>query len=340
MQNDTIIAEVHKPFGCTITDTIYINSLDLPAQVLPTNEQVCDQEIIEYKLDLPDHTVNWYSSREGLLFSDVDSISFMVNQTDTLIAEIINENNCFILDSVLIEKLDLPVLEEKVDTTICEQSQFEWSISGTFDNIQWLSANDGLVAEDVNSFNRAYAESDTLFITKTNESNCSVQDTVVINTRQLPTVDLGEDLQVCQGDSAQISLNDGDWASIVWESSQLGNLDVTSPSFKWEVLENDTINVMAEDNFGCVNYDTLIIEKLDLPLYDIGQDTTVCKGSELLLTTSTDFEEVNWFSRLNGQLAADNWFLEYVADETDTIWSEVFNASGCVVYDTIINPLC
>jgi gliding motility-associated-like protein len=336
MQNDTIIAEVHKPFGCTITDTIYINSLDLPAQVLPTNEQVCDQEIIEYKLDLPDHTVNWYSSREGLLFSDVDSISFMVNQTDTLIAEIINENNCFILDSVLIEKLDLPVLEEKVDTTICEQSQFEWSISGTFDNIQWLSANDGLVAEDVNSFNRAYAESDTLFITKTNESNCSVQDTVVINTRQLPTVDLGEDLQVCQGDSAQISLNDGDWASIVWESSQLGNLDVTSPSFKWEVLENDTINVMAEDNFGCVNYDTLIIEKLDLPLYDIGQDTTVCKGSELLLTTSTDFEEVNWFSRLNGQLAADNWFLEYVADETDTIWSEVFNASGCVVYDTII----
>jgi gliding motility-associated-like protein len=336
LENDTIIAKVTKPFGCTITDTVNIRMLDLPAQVLPANEQICEQEIIEYRLDLPDHTVNWYSALDGLLLSDVDSISFAVMKADTLIAEIINANNCFVLDSVIIEKLDLPVQEAKVDTSICEQTQFEWSISGDFQSVQWRSANDGLVAEDVNSFSKVYGQSDTLFIYKTNDGNCSVEDTVVINTRQLPTVDLGADLQVCQGDSAEINLNTGDWSSIVWESAQLGDLDFSSPSFQWKVLENDTISVVATDNFGCVNYDTLIIEKLDLPVYDIGADTTVCSGSEMLLTTSESFEEVNWFSSLNGQLAADNWFLEYVANETDTIWSEVFNASGCVVYDTII----
>ncbi|HET8858815.1 FG-GAP-like repeat-containing protein [Marivirga sp.] len=336
LQSDTIIAEVNKPFGCTVSDTVFIKMLDLPSEFLPNKIQKCEQETVEFGIGLPGQIVNWYSAESGLMFADQDSISFQVNSSDTLIAEIINENNCSILDSVIIEKFDLPTQVSKIDTTICEKSELEWSIVGDFKEVQWHSANDGLVAENINTFSAIYNQTDTLFISKTNTNNCTVEDTVVINTRPLPTVDLGEDLQVCIGDSVDISLNEGNWSSIQWESAKSGILNTNTSQFNWFVDETDTINVMATDNFGCINYDTLIIRKLDLPQYDIGSDTVVCKGSEILLSVEEEFDIVNWYSTSTGILKRDSQFLEFVANDSDTIWSEVINSNGCVAFDTLV----
>lgn len=335
VETDTIIVEVIKPLGCTVYDTLAIEMLPQPVTALPESEDVCKGEFVNYNLSLTDHTVNWYSTINGSIISDKDTVSYHVQENDTLVAEITNSDNCVLLDSIIINMIELPDLNPLVDTTICKNTIFEWSISGSFASSEWYSTTNGIVAQDVNSYSATYSNHDTLLITKENVTGCFNTDTVVINIRELPVVDLGEKQRICDGDSASISLA-GDWSSLQWNSANKGLIASTENNFKWFVSENDTISVVATDQFGCVNYDTLIIEKLELPQFSLGTDTAICTGQSILLSVGSGFASVNWYSSKDGLLEQGDWFYEHTANRKDTIWAEVFNFNGCINYDTIV----
>ncbi|WP_375579095.1 FG-GAP-like repeat-containing protein [Marivirga tractuosa] len=335
LATDTIVVEVIKTLGCTVYDTLAIEMLELPVSPLPESESICDGQLLSYNLNMPDHTINWYSVNQGLILEDSESIDFEVIANDTLVAEFINANNCTILDSVIIQKLDLPPAVELTDTTICKGEELEWNVAGTYNSIKWVSSLNGQVAEDVNTFTDSYTEIDTLFITKTNADLCSITDTVVININPLPVVDLGSDLEICDQSSTTIELP-GDWSSVQWTSDAEGVLSENSQTLEWLVTQNDILCVEATNLSGCTNYDTLEITKLELPNFDIGNDTIICKSSNILLNTGTGFASVNWYSISDGLLEEGSRFFDYQVQKTDTIIAEVFSFNGCVDYDSIL----
>jgi len=334
LATDKIVVEVTKPLECTVYDTIAIDMLTLPTKPLPESEEVCEGEDLSYELNMPDHTVNWYSANLGLLLENSGAINFNVVENDILIAEVINENNCSVLDSVVINKLDLPKANPLVDTLICKGEELEWNISGSFSAVKWRNASTDIIAEDVNTYRAFYDSPDTLFIEKINADQCSVIDTVAIHLNPLPIVNLGADLQICDQNSTTIELP-GEWSSLQWESAKQGVLAENSATLEWKVTEDDTIYVEAADLYGCINYDTLSVSKLELPEFELGNDTTICQGSNILLNTATGFASVNWYSKSDGLIKEASRFLDYRVLKTDTIIAEVFGVNGCVDYDSI-----
>ncbi|WMN06015.1 FG-GAP-like repeat-containing protein [Marivirga arenosa] len=332
--SDTLVVEVIKQLGCTVTDTIAVEMLELPESPLPEEEFVCEGEILIYNLEMPDHKINWYSFNDGLLEENSNYLEWEVNYSDTLLVEFINAANCIIQDSVFIRKLELPNAVALIDTTICKGEELEWKVEGSFSSIEWVSLNKGVVANGVNTYTDVYNERDTLFISKTNTSGCSIIDTVVVNINPLPLVELGPDLQVCDQSTATIELA-GEWSSIQWSSAAEGVLEETTASLTWEVTRDDVIYVEAADLNGCINFDTLAISKLALPDFTIGNDTTICKGGNILLNTGTGFAATNWYSKADGLIEKGSRFLEYDVLKTDTIIAEVFGVNGCVEYDSI-----
>ncbi|WP_118973509.1 Ig-like domain-containing protein [Taibaiella koreensis] len=107
---------------------------------------------------------------------------------------------------------------------------------------------------------RAVSESGSYHVTVTNQYTCAKSDTINVNLRRNPVVDLGSDTSVCNG--VTLSLNAGsDGVSYFWSNgatSQVVN-----------VSEEGSYHVFVTNNLGCIKSDTIVVSMSgELPAID------------------------------------------------------------------------
>lgn len=334
-EKDTIVAELTRAdFGCTRYDTIVIDVIGLPEPDLGEDQVVCFGEDIQLTIAAFD-SVNWYLMDHGLLLQGVESLDFTVVEKDTLIVEIFNESGCTGYDSLVVEVLALPEFDLGNDTSICKMDYLPLSVTG-FEMVNWYSRNQGLIGSDQEELLFRVMEKDTIVAEVFNDQSCVNYDTLVVDKIDLPEFNLGSDTTVCFGEELTLSAIGFD--SVNWYSTETGALLANSEAYVFNVTEKNTLVSEVFNGLGCVNYDTLMVDVFPLPAVKLGGDTSVCFGETILLQlTDPTFEEVNWYLKSSGELIlADNWFLEYTVEVTDTIITEVINTNGCVNYDSII----
>ena len=170
---------------------------------------------------------------------------------------------------------------------------------------------------------------------KTNVEGCLVTDTIVVTVNPLPEIDLGSDVSICENSIAQFEIS-GTWASVEWTSAKRGSLASDINTIDFTVTEDDSLFVEVVDDKGCSNADTLLIIKLDLPVFSLGNDTTICVNANILLEAQEGLASVEWTSVKNGLLESGDWFLDYQATEADTIIAKAFAFNSCTYTDSII----
>ena len=238
------------------------------------------------------------------------------------------------------------------DVTICSGSsvQLDGSASGGTEPYAYSWApSAGLDNPNIANPNASPSENTTYTLTVTDANLCSDTDDVLITVNPLPTVDAGDDLDICQyGDPINLddtgeSPSDGTWSGTGVSDSQFDPDDLIPGTYSimYSYTNLDT---------GCYNSDNKTVTVNAAPDCEITADDAVCENSSgnLASVTETAGADYEWTID-NGSIDSDNTLSSITwspdTDSTTTVTLNVTvtdNATGCssaCQKDVTINPL-
>ncbi len=120
-------------------------------------------------------------------------------------------------------------------------------------------------------------------VTVTNNFGCTDNDTMVVTVNQSPIVSAGADVSMCAGDTTQ--LNASGTGTFSWSpSAGLSNAAIANPlAFPSSTTTYTTTLTNAN---GCIGTDMVTITINTVPVAVASNDTTICAGTSVNLTSS------------------------------------------------------
>lgn len=152
------------------------------------------------------------------------------------------------------------------DTTLCQGQLLTLTVPQTDLSYYW---NTGATTRSivVNNTGR--------YIVRTSNGSCTVYDTIYVTFTEPVQVNLGDDLQVCPGQT--VNLNSSLWGSYLWSTgSTNSSIQVTQPGTYW----------LQVTRGGCITRDTIVITHSIAPVIQMNYDAVVCLGDTVHLSAS------------------------------------------------------
>lgn len=163
----------------------------------------------------------------------------------------ISKHGCYGIPKSVGVMISAPDIDLGEDTYICEGETMTFSPVGDYYSFEW---QDGSTLP-------AFTASEEGYITcrVSDEYGCFREDELFLEVKPLPVVDLGRDTSLCGEQYLDIS---GGYDAIYfnWSTGE------TSPGIT--VYQGyQEISVIVEDDYGCINSDTLVIDNCDPELF-------------------------------------------------------------------------
>jgi gliding motility-associated-like protein len=127
-----------------------------------------------------------------------------------------------------------------------------------------------------------------LYWVEVSDENCSIKDTIIVNQYPKLEVDLGEDIQTCDGKNVTLApmttlpVNNYTWS----DGTTNSNLKISGHGTYTVSVNNDLCSASDEINVYYFEY----------PEVDLGADTAICPGTSYMIDVSAPFEimEYQW----------------------------------------------
>jgi len=271
------IVTVDDGNGCLDSDTIFVTVLPAPTANAGTDVFICQGDTTQLFATGGDVYV-WAPATD---ISDVNIADPQVwtNFPTTYYVTVTDVNGCIATDSVFV---DVFAVIANADTIICFGDTAQLSVSPTGTSIVWTPAtylNDATIANPV-----AFPPVTTLFyVNVDNGSGCTSVDSVLVTVNPLPVADAGGDVQICEGNSAQLQASGG--VSYLWNPST-GLSDTTISNPIATPPSTTTYVVIVSDQIGCSSSYTVTVGINPLPPADAGEDVAICAGDTTQLNAS------------------------------------------------------
>ena len=283
--------------ACDYFDTTYVE-FHLPQAVSlgPDINQCADS--LELSTGTYNGIITWSDG-----FMGEDNMLFTSGEYSVIAEDV---NGCFVYDTVNIVLNPLPVIDLGPDTSICSYDEFYLEAIG-YASVLWNdgSTDDSLLADQGGNY--------SVVVTAVNGCTDISDIDVIVN---VPVqVSVGPDITSCTPDYLLSTF--GFAGTVNWSTGNSGLNNLVSNSGSYSVV--------AEDNNGCVSYDTVNVLLVPAPFIDLGPDTTICAGDFSL--QATGFTSVLWSDGSSGPVLA--------VLESGTYSVEVTNSVGCVAGDLI-----
>jgi gliding motility-associated-like protein len=159
-----------------------------------------------------------------------------------------------------------------------------------------------------------------------------VLDTVLISS---PFIDLGIDVEICQNETVEFIASSADFTDYLWQDNSIGETFIASASGDYWVRVTDVEGCQATDSVAVIVH--------DLPIVDLGSDTTLCAVDALLTLDPSD----NWGNDFEWYYNEDKdpiYFSPTIEVSTRTeeqrYWVSVTDEFGCEGTDTIVVRFC
>ncbi|MBC6992936.1 gliding motility-associated C-terminal domain-containing protein [Neolewinella lacunae] len=226
--------------------------------------------------------------------------------------------NCSVSASTTITVLDVVSADAGPDQSLCAGDTLALTASGS-GPFTWST---GFTGETI----LVNPLRDTSFVVVAGAGNCQVSDTVAVEVRPLPTLDLGGDQVYCAGEATTLTAV-GDFTDILWGDGQ------TTPTIPLQTEGTQTFTATASTG-NCSVSATSTITVLAVVSADAGPDQSLCAGDTLTLTASGS-GPFTWSTGFTGETILVNPL-------RDTSFVVVAGAGNCQVSDTVavqVRPL-
>ncbi|MBM3449148.1 MAG: T9SS type B sorting domain-containing protein [Bacteroidetes bacterium] len=270
--NTTAIISENTEFFLTFDDVCgnsyaytYLASVTPGLQItLPSDTSLCAGEEIQIEAQINGSYSNftWYGTPGASLYPN-NTLSPIVSGSGNYQIFVESTNGCTYSETFSITNLPTPNVVWPSTTTFCPDSTFILTPEINAEFWTWENGGQSSSFELINS--------DTVFITMQSGS-CISNDSIFIEQLQIPTVDLGADQTYCLGES--VTLNTP--IPGIWNNNVLSN--------SYTINATNTITFSSNIQ-GCPIQDTLFVSFQTPPQVNLGNDTILCSGTSLLLTT-------------------------------------------------------
>ncbi len=213
-----------------------------PSLNLPANAYFCEDD--EATVTAP----AGFASYEWSNGSTAETL--VVNQSGVYSLTVSAANGCTATDAITVNELPLPDLVFFGDAGFCEGGSTTIGVNAVSNAV--YSWSNGSVNNQI-----SVSDPDTYSVTIT-LNGCSVSDSLEVEEYPLPSIDLGADIESCEGETE--ILDAGIFTSYIWSTG------ATTATI--EVSESDDYSVTVTDGNACSDSDNVEVDFLSLPEVD------------------------------------------------------------------------
>jgi len=260
--------QVKDSNGC-ITDTMQtVTALPTPAVFLGNDTALCQG--ISFTLQAGQTSQIQYQWQDN---STADN--FTVNTRGVYWVKLTNQFNCSSSDTINITYKPVPQFTLGNDTVICNNKVLNIKESIPGSTFLW---NTGSTSSSISIQNAG------LYWLQVDEAGCTKRDSIFVNTKPSPAIDLGDDTTLCIGQTMVINAINNN-ATYLWQDGS------TQPQFTVTDAGRYTVKV---DINGCDTIGAVTVNFDNKPTVNIGDDTTICNTQKLLLDATYSGATYQW----------------------------------------------
>ncbi len=294
--------EVTDTNGCVKRDSIQVNVIPYPIADIGNDTNLCNSAIL---IDAGSGCTSYLwqdGSTNQTCFTDSSGIYWV---------ELANSIGCSLRDSVNINIYSLPVIDIGTDTIICSGSSCSIDAGSGFISYLW---QDGSTDQTFN------ADTEGIYwVEIIDTNNCFNKDSIQIDLITVPSIYIGNDTVLCNSILNISAYNvNNEYVSYLWQDNTNDSLfTVSSTGLYWVQASN----VCGSDT------DSVYVYIAPLPQVNLGNDTSICEGTNIILKAGTDYKSYLWQDSSTDSLLSVNSAGIYYVYVTDT--------NNCVNTDNI-----
>ena len=276
--------------------TLVINGVQVGPNYIPTNTGCTWNNF----------TTTWNSGVNTTAQVCIVNQNIQLSGNDFAIDDLSFSTICTTTDSVDVTFLGPPQIDLGPDTILCENANLLLDVTVPNGSYSWQD----------NSIDSVFnvVMPGTYWVT-VSENGCVSNDSITVDY-QIIQNDLGNDTAICQGTSIVLDATYTGSTYLWQDGSTDSTLTVNQTGTYWvEVTQN-----------SCSKIDSVDINVIPLPTGDLGNDTSLCQGDDLLLNVFEPNVTYQWQDNSSNS--------SFLAGQTGIYWVEMtFN--GCSITDSI-----
>ena len=271
--------------SCTSSDQIVITVNQKPTIDAGIDKVVCSGSGVVLQTISTGTTSYSWSPATGL--SSATSASPTINNlTNSTLYTVVATSaaGCTVTDQVLVT-VTKPSIDAGTDKVICQGSNIGVVLQTTSTGATSYSWSPSAGLSSATSASpTAKPISNTLYtITAKSAAGCTNTDQVLVTVSAKPLINAGADKTICEGVATTLNAIGG--VSYSW-SPAIGLSSTTVVNPIATLSSTITYTVTGANEYGCTNSDQVVINVKPKPVFDLGPDQKVCKGSTAKLIAS------------------------------------------------------
>lgn len=236
----------------------------------------------------------------------------VVSAEDVIVLTITDTTTCTYKDTFTVSKKNLPVFNLGKDTTICDNYMLEMKGPANMKTYIWNGGE---------AYTRSFKTSDekTHTLMVVDSFGCKWNDSREIYNNPSSSFSLGPDTSICEGVNYTI-YGPTFLMNYYWNGVPTFNPNKT-------VNKPGTYICQAQNSFGCIWLDTILLKKKPDPQFSLGPDGGVCENGGRLLKGPQNVVSYKWDDG-----SSDSTYQVYF---DGTYWLKVTGSNGCFYIDSI-----
>lgn len=265
--------------GCTDSSAaITVNVNPAPTVFIGNDTTFCSGNTLTLNAGNPGATYLWNNNSTNQTRA--------VTTTGTYWVKVTNSNNCSKTDTIQVTVNPTPVVNLGNDTNLCLGVNYVLNAANPGAAKLW---DNGTTAQT-----RTVTATGTYYVRVTNSFNCIGRDTVTTTFLPAPVVNLGNDIDVCEGATVTLDAAGNSGDTYLWDNGTTQQTrEVTTTGIYHVTVSNIAVN--------CKGRDTIQVTVHPLPVVNLGNDTVFCHGNTLTLDAGNPGATYLWSDNSTGQ---------------------------------------
>jgi PKD repeat protein len=295
---------ITDPNNCIGFDTVNITVNQSPSLNLGNDIVACSDSIFSISSNVSVPNYKWSTGATSQQIIPTKTGLYQLTVTDV--------NACTSDDEINVTLNTAPRFNLGVDQKACDSLLLQ------------ISANNATYIWKSGSTGQEYllTVTEQIWATATSGNGCEFSDTIDVEIKSSPPVDLGNDTTLCYGDSlllkSKLSIGTFNWS-------------VGGNASSYVVNRTSGIRLNVTDTNQCTGSDSVFV-KINNPFtIDLGKDEPLCLNSVKELAPKIKNATYNWGSN-NGFSSIDSLVS---LNDTGFYWLKITNEFGCEALDTM-----